>query len=780
MRFAALLLASSLNLLPQYIPEDRGAAGLQFALQRLQTDARVLYLVAHPDDEDAPVLAWLTRKLGAEVTLVSITRGESGANLVTGDTFDALGALRVLELGRAAEAYGVKVRYTRFADYGYSKNVAEAWRKWPREDLLRDVVWHIRDLKPHVILSRFHGSARDGHGQHTAAGEIAKLAFEAAADPARFPEAGPAWAASRLYTNNWREPGPGVIRVDTGEYFGMLGRSFAQIGREGYRWHRSQAMGGAAARPGPVYSFYKLEGFHGAEPAAGTGFLDGLALERPTEVPFDPVHPEKSAPALARLLGAERDASRQARLLDALNRALGVELEISQPGFAVAIPGQSFALTARLHVRTGEAVTDVAIEAEGARGWRFEKRGEDSYQATAPAAMEPTAVFWSRDSIQETQYRVSGFEAMREARPAPPLTVRARYRYGGVASWLDAAAPLVAGPPVSVAFDSPAGIGKGIYRTAVTLRNTGSGAREGAVRIEAPAGVPVEPASRSFRFEREGEEARFEFTLKLPAAAAEYRLRAVAEVGGPAWSSEFRAVGYPGLDPVYLLRRAEHVVRVLDVAVAPGLKAAYVMGSGDAVPETMRQLGVPVDLLSAQEVASRDLSRYNVILLGIRAYATRPELKTHNARLLEYVKQGGVLIVQYNTQEYDGNYGPYPYTMTMRAEEISEEDAPVRILEPENRVFRSPNRITERDFEGWVEQRGSKFFTTWDAGWTPLVESHDTGQAPQRGGWLEARYGKGLYVYCAYAWYRQLPYAVPGAVRLFANLISLGAAVRGL
>jgi hypothetical protein len=163
------------------------------------------------------------------------------------------------------------------------------------------------------------------------------------------------------------------------------------------------------------------------------------------------------------------------------------------------------------------------------------------------------------------------------------------------------------------------------------------------------------------------------------------------------------------------------------------------------------------------------------LLLGIRAYATRPELKVHNARLLDYVRNGGTLVVQYNTQEYDGNFGPYPYTMTARAEEISEEDSPVQILAPQNRVFQTPNRITSADFDNWVEQRGSKFWMTWSPEYTPLVESHDTGQSPQKGGWLEARYGRGRYVYCAYAWYRQLPYAVPGAVRLFANLVSLGA-----
>ncbi|HBY59238.1 MAG TPA: GlcNAc-PI de-N-acetylase, partial [Solibacterales bacterium] len=421
--------------------------------------------------------------------------------------------------------------------------------------------------------------------------------------------------------------------------------------------------------------------------------------------------------------------------------------------------------------RTGQAVS--AVDVSGA--WPLTKTGEDTYEVTVPSNVTSSAAFWRRDSIQESAYRIAAPDLMRHALPPAPFTLRARYTYQGAVSWLDARVPVAAGPALSLAFPSPVGIGRGEYRTSVSVRNVGAGAREGIVRLEAPPDLRVAPASHSFRFQREGEEARLEFVLQLPAGVKDYPIRALAESEGRRYAAEFRPVAYPGLETVYLENPASHLVRALDVRVAPGLKAAYVMGSGDAVPETMRQLGVPVEMLSAEAVATADLSKYNVILLGIRAYAARPELKTHNARLLEYVREGGTLIVQYNTQEYDGNFGPYPYSMTMRAEEISEEDSPVRILAPDSRVFQTPNRITPADFDGWVEQRGSKFFTTWDQRWTPLVDTNDTGQAPQRGGWMEARYGKGLYVYCAYAWYRQLPYGVPGAVRLFANLISLGA-----
>jgi hypothetical protein len=213
----------------------------------------------------------------------------------------------------------------------------------------------------------------------------------------------------------------------------------------------------------------------------------------------------------------------------------------------------------------------------------------------------------------------------------------------------------------------------------------------------------------------------------------------------------------------------------VDVKMVLGLRTGYVMGTGDDVPQTLRQLGAEVDLLDTAALASGDLSRYSTILLGIRAYAAREDVHTYNARLLEYVKNGGVLVVQYNTPEYDNNYGPYPYVMGRRPEEVSEEDSQIEILDPSDPVFTTPNQITQKDFEGWVEQRGSKFLESWDPAYKPLLATNDSGQTPQRGGWLVARHGKGLYIYCAYAWYRQLPYAVPGGVRLFANLVSLGA-----
>jgi LmbE family N-acetylglucosaminyl deacetylase len=829
-RIAALLAASiATALAAQPIPENRGAAALKDALRKLESGVRILYVVAHPDDEDAGTLTLLSRGLGADVTLLSITRGESGANLITRDFFDRLGALRTLEHLKAAEYYGVRVRYTRFADFGYSKSVEETWRNWNKEEVLSDVVRMVREVRPHIIVSRWQGSPRDGHGHHHAAGVLAIEAWSAAADPARFPSHGlPPWKALKLYTGNWRRDEPGVLAVDSGVYDPLYGRSYAEIGREGYRFQRSQAMGAVLVRPGPSLAFYRL--VESALPVSSpeSSMLDGLppALSMPAEVrdairaaasSFNAESPQSSAPALARALAAVRRARAagdsfdlallEQRAVRALSASLGVVFEalvepdspppaaasLFRPAstFRVAAPGQIFRVAGTLHVRTGAPVEVLRIQPVLVPGWFSRDIGGGRFEIAVPRAARPTAAHWSRPSLREAAYSYAPGGEFGAPLPDPALLLRATLRFEGEeftveqipeTSQLDSIGlqirePLAAGPQVAVSFQTEAGVmplGAPSYPVEVLVRNVGAAERKGVLSLSVPEGWRTEPPNQPFSLLREGEQARLRFRLVPPGGVQPGSVRVAARLdGGPALG--FERITYPGLGVLYLSPPPAHRVELTGVKVAAGLRAGYVMGSGDDVPETLRQLGVETVLLDPDAVASADLSRFDVILLGIRAYAAREDIRTHNARLLEYVRRGGVLVVQYNTQEFDHNYGPYPYSMTMRAEEVSEEDAPVTVLQPDAAVFNWPNRITPADWTGWFEQRGSKFWTTWDPRYTPLVESHDSGQPPQKGGWLEARYGQGLYVYCAYAWYRQLPQAVPGAVRLFANLVSLGA-----
>lgn len=815
---ASLVSAGPGNAAP--LPEDRGAAGVWQALKRLNTQARVLYIVAHPDDEDAATLTLLARGHGARVTLLSLTRGESGANLITSDFFDRLGALRTLEHRKAAEHYGVDLRYSRFADFGYSKNIEETWKNWDRAEVLKDVVAHVRRVQPHVVIARFQGTARDGHGHHHASGLLAREAFAAAADPARYPELGlPAWSAAKMYSGNWNRLDEGVVAVDSGATDPLLGRSYAEIGRAGYRFQRSQAMGAVLVRPGPFVSYYKLieSRIPGASP---DGFLlDGLGGDAlpPLEVraavllaheQFDARRPEAIAPLLARALRSLKEqGGYRAELERALALALGVELEaLVEPGkpltgmaarfraattFGTAVPGHRFRVSANVHIRSGAAVEVSRTDFTGA-GFQGREVEPGLFEVELARPLS-SAAHWQREHPFVTSYEYQGPPGWFGLSLPPPVAlVRAVLRFENVefslekapetrsidAIGLEVRAPLAAGPPVAVKFDAASTIlplGRTSFETGVTVRAVGAGERAGTLRLDLPAGWTSAPASAPFKLAREGEQARVTFRV-TPAGmtAGRYPLRAVARVGEAEYDREFEPVTYAGLETLFLDAPARQVVQGVDVQVAPGLRAGYVMGSGDEVPEALRQLGVEVEMLDDEALASADLARYPVILLGIRAYAARPALQAHNRRLLDYVEKGGRLIVQYNTPEFDNNFGPFPYSMTQRPEEISEEDAPVTMLDPAHPLFQAPNRITPADWDGWVEQRGSKFLVEWDKRYRPLIESHDTGQAPQRGIWLEARHGKGSYVYCALAWYRQLPFAVPGAVRIFANLISAG------
>jgi hypothetical protein len=306
-----------------------------------------------------------------------------------------------------------------------------------------------------------------------------------------------------------------------------------------------------------------------------------------------------------------------------------------------------------------------------------------------------------------------------------------------------------------------------------TVRNEQTVAAKGAVRLELPAGWRAVPARGNFDLAAQGAEAKTVFTVTPAGLAAgrEYKLAAVAEAGGKEYREGFRAVGYPGLTPTNFYRAATDRVVAGDVKVAPGLKVAYLPGTGDAVVASLAEIGVKATTISVADVEAGRLGGYDAVVLGVRAFAAHPELEAANARLLEYAAAGGTVIVQYNTGEMPA--GPYPMSLG-ESEKVVEETAAVTLLDLKTQALSWPNRITPQDFDGWIEERGHGFMDTWDPRYEALTEVHDPGQDPQRGGLLVAKTGKGSYVYVAYALYRQLPEGVPGAYRLLANLLSLG------
>ena len=885
------------------LPEDRGAGALEQNLKRLKTWASVMMIVAHPDDEDGSMLAYESRGQGVRTSLMTLTRGEGGQNAMSADSYDALGIIRTNELLRADEFYGVRQYWGTEADFGFSKTQEEAFARWGHERVLCDTVLAVRQERPLVLVSSFVGGITDGHGQHQVSGEVNQEAFIAAGDAKVCPEQIAAglqpWSPRKVYarvpfapvtekgmfdyaTGKWApvkffnyvskesmttEPKPDVS-IPAGELDAVLGRSYAQIAREGWGEQKSQNGGANPGLSGGEGAEYHLYGSRLlVKPESGSkgddsNFFDGIptGLEGLASLLAEPApawltsglkrisadvaraqqdyradHPVGIAPQLKqgfvdtkdlrdRVAGggfvepgrtdlvAELDL-KLGQFETALGESLGLDLQaftsrgtggggfgpfgggVEETPRSVA-PGQAIQVTIHTGDGFGEArLKRVWLTSGDGKPWAAEvpaKLGSDVIlKATVPADILPTQPFFTRPSLEQPYYDVTS-PMTRDASFVPyPLQAWAEFTYDGLPVRVGEVVqtmqrvmgpggifqPLVVTPPVGVRVEPEARIlplDGSPLPVKVTVHTEGKA--QGVVRLSLPNGWTASPAEMTFNRTQGGDSEPIVFSVK-PAKDGEdaaYSLKAQAESGGRTYSSGWRTIGYQGLRPYNQYEQAVLKTRAVDVKVAQGLRIGYVMGTGDSVPEAIEELtGHAPHLLSAGELASGDLSAYNVILIGIRAYSNRPELAAAQPRLNAFVENGGTLIVQYQSANFPA---PFPLTMGRSPERVVEEDAAVKLIAPDDALLMRPNRITSHDFDGWVEERGHSFLESWDKAYTPLTETADAGQDPQRGGLLVAHSGKGTYVYAAYALYRQLPELVPGAYRILANLLSSGAA----
>ncbi len=476
------------------------------------------------------------------------------------------------------------------------------------------------------------------------------------------------------------------------------------------------------------------------------------------------------------------------------------------PTFTMGIPGQAFGVEVQMFNESQEkfGVDGVKLEPSDGKNWEIRAEGAPAseisagkeakwrFAVTIPADAAFTRPYYNRPDEEQPYYDLTD-PRYRNLPAAPyPLAARARVLYRGVA--FDVAQvvqtnervtgfgviqnPLLVGPAISVWVSPSAGaipVASKSFAFTATVHSNVIGAAQGTLRLRLPNGWRSEPPQFPFSFARAGEDQTVTVSVTPGAVrAAEYTITASAEYQGREYTEGYRLTGYPGLRPYPYYRPSTYKAVGVDVAMAPGLKIGFLAGTGDDVPKALDNLGQKVRVLASSDLVSGDLSEYDAIILGVRAYAVREDLKAANSRLMEYVKNGGVLIVQYNAQDFDHDYGPYPFSMGNNPQKVVDENAPVTLLDPANPAFAWPNKITAADFKGWVEERGHGFMRTWDSHYTPLVETHDPDQDPQKGGLLVARYGKGFYVYDSLALYRQLPSGVPGAYRLLENMVSLG------
>jgi len=891
---------------------DRGAAALWQSLLKLHTRKSVMMVTAHPDDEDGGMLTYESRGQGARVSLLTLNRGEGGANVMSSDYFDALGLVRTEELLAAGRYYGVQQFWTRMIDYGFSKTKEEALEKWGHDQTLSDVVRVVRMTRPLVITSVFVGGRTDGHGNHQVAGQMAQEAYKAAGDPSMFPDQIKAglrpwkpqkdyalvpfspvtdkgifdYADGKFYPAEFHNYTDGTIikgalthsvEVPEGEYDPILGYTYLQVARLGLGHQKSQNGGtGLPPTEAEMMAYHRFASlvsvpekessfFNGIDVSLGgiatlaqggnTSFLkDGLSqinsLVEKAMNDFSAKHPEAIAPTLAEGLKRtnelmEKVASsnlsaeskydvthelkvKQEQFENSLGESLGISVLATvtpekeptgpfarffrnQPTFQVAIPGQQFWV--KVHVTNP---TDLPVEAQSAEvdppaeeHWSIDRdtqgdtagmqaggtlKGNQSanfrFTVHAPANAGYTRPYFTRPDIEQAYYDIQLSKDLGLPLSPYPLAARVKFAFDGVPFELAQVVqsvervtgagtvlnPLIVGPAVSVSIAPQAGIvplDSQSFDLTVKIHSNVKGPAKGTVKLELPSGwkAPAEEFSTS----KDGDDQSLSFHV-TPEALAEklYTITAVATYDGHEYKEGYHTAGYTGLRPYNLYRASTYRTTGVDVKVAPNLNIGYITGAGDDIPQSLENLGIKVHFLGAGDLASGNLSKFDAIVLGVRTYAVRDDLKTYNGRILDYVKNGGVVIVQYNTPEYDLNYGPYPYKMGSNPQEVTDEDSQVEILVPKNPVFTWPNQITSKDFEHWVEERGSKFLESWDSSYEPLIETHDPGQEPQKGGLVYARSGKGIYIYNAYAFYRQMPEGVPGAYRIFANLVSLG------
>ena len=893
------------------LPEDRGAADLEQTLKRLGTTASVLFIVAHPDDEDGALMTYLSRGLGVRVTLLTLTRGEGGQNALGAESYDALGLIRTNELLKADQYYGVRQLWGTEVDFGFSKTQEEAFSKWGHDRVLYDAVLAVRMVRPQVILSTFVGGVSDGHGHHQVSGEIAQEAFKAAADPNVFPEqlknglepwqplavysrtpfapitngqmldyATGKWAPARFrnyLTGEWIEGAlPADVTVPVGTWDAALGRTYVQIAREGWGEQKSQYGGADPALIAPDSSSYHLWAaapsaaavgaekndaslFWNAKVHIATGItgLTRLAGSTPPKWLTDglgqiesglnaftsdcknqsgvdaahnlaPVY-RQTLDLYTRVKASDFDAEAKAGLelelgekieqfQTALRDLLGLDLVAfttngGTQGFGgrgasadetvrSVWPGENFSV--RVHLAQGldaAELTRVWLVSSDGASWKIDQADGpiDAKQAAAPASDKvfhvrvpddatPTEPYFTRATTEQPIYDLSN-EAWRERSFAPyPMSAWAEFTFDGVPIRIGQLVqtlarvngvggvyqPLVVTPAIGVRVEPEARI-LPLDGSALPVNITVHAEHdaEGFVVLQLPEGWRADPARREFHLKDAGdtEPLVFSVTSSGDVAARAYTIKAIAHVGNQSYSIGWQSIGSTGLLPYNQYEPAELRTRKIDVKLQPGLRVGYVMGTGDHVPEAIEALGITPHLLTDDELATADLSQWNVLVVGIRAYSVRPALAAAETRLEQFMERGGTVVVQYQGNTFPA---PLPVAMGRFPERVVDEQAPVKLLDLSNSLLTSPNQITSADFDGWFEERGHGFLDHWDPGYTALTETADPGQDPQRGGLLVAHRGRGTYIYVAYALYRQFPELVPGPYRLLANLLSAG------
>lgn len=820
-RFYYLLLAGLFFIQILYTQPSRStsAAEIQLGLNKLNVLGSVLYIAAHPDDENTAVMAYMVNGALVRTGYLSLTRGDGGQNLLGPEKGDMLGVLRTQELLSARRIDGAEQFFTRAIDFGYSKTAEETMRFWDKNKILSDIVWVIRNFKPDVIITRFtekHG----GHGHHLASAILAKEAFFAAADENKFQEQlkyVEPWQAKRILWNAWRpdlenrpKDLPPLIQLDLGAYNSLLGKSYMEIAAESRTMHKSQGFG-SSARRGSYINYFE----HTAGSPARSSLFDDIDLSwdrvdngqiiqkliQQANQLFNPQNPTSSIPVLIDIYKSLNKMpseywidQKKSEVQTLIQQCSGLWLEAIADEHTL-IPGDSLGITIRAINRSDSPITIKKIlmnntEQELNHGQKLKTNRPFEYKIKykIPVSTKISQPFWLRKSSDYGRYNISNQQLIGKTENDPDFTVQITldltnqeltYNMPVCFRWNDATKgekyrPIVIQPPISVSISQSVYIFEDRKSKEITVRlENYSTPVNGKLYLELPENWQCKPKFFEIKMNAGSAAKLVTFNIFPPKNESQGTIYAIVQTDKLRLDQSINRIEYDHIPIQTVFKEAKAEVIRLNIKKR-GEQIGYIMGSGDEIPQALQQISYKVDLLSDDDVETKNLSGYDAIICGVRAFNTREALQSQQERIMDYVKKGGTWIVQHNTRFGFRPNKIGPYFFEIGRDRIADETALLQFINPDHALLNVPNKINTNDFDGWVQERGLYFATKWDEIFQPILRGNDAGEDEKQGALLYAPYGDGVFIYSGLSFFRQLPAGVPGAYRLFVNMISAG------
>ncbi len=810
--------------------QSKSASHIQHDLFKLQTVGNVLYLAAHPDDENTRLIAYYANQVGARTAYLSLTRGDGGQNLIGKEQRELMGLIRTHELLAARFTDGGEQIFSRANDFGYSKTADETMRIWDKEQVLADVVWTIRQFKPDLIITRFAPDYADTHGHHIASAQLAVEAFAAAADPKRFPEQLKYVSTHRSKRIFWNTSAfffrdkPNLDKsayptIDVGVFNPLLGQHYGEIAAKSRSQHKSQGFGAAANR-GEQLEYFK---FLAGDSLKSNQIDEGIdwtwqrvpnsqkvaQLLQKAYLNFKPTEPLASVPLLLEALTAMRQlpqdvlvAYKVKQLEEIILHCAGIWAEAVSPDYSLC-NGDSLTVLApalmryeskaslrgiqlKIQTKTGLESHDFSVQK-----FVLNKIAAANLKILLPTNLDNSHPYWLKEKSTPGMFEVQ--DQLQRGLPQNKPIFQVIYSFDVQGVSIELVLPLLhkmtdpvdgevyrqvsLAPAATLNFEQEAYTWPQNTERAlkVTVKAHKKNAK-GTFQLKFPQGWTASLTDLDFDIKEKFGEQIFTVRVKPPQKSSEGTIKAelkLADHQGFEAAKSFTRIEYKHIPIQNLYPETETKINFEPIEVK-AKRIGYIKGAGDALPQAIEQLGCEVVMLEENQIKPEILAGFQAVVLGVRAFNTIDFLKFKAQILFDYVQNGGVMLVQYNTNFELVTQQIAPFSLKISRERVTEENAKVRFLEPKHKLLSSPNKITEADFEGWVQERGLYFPNEWAAEFTPILAMQDNNEPERKGALLVAKHGKGHFIYTGLSLFRQLPANVEGAYRLLANLISLG------